>query len=255
MSTTSPPTKVTPRLLLVEDDYRLRTLLERFLTDHDFAVTGVASLKTLTQTLERQVVDLIVLDLSLPDGDGLDWCRRLRSQGDATPVVILTAKGDDVDRIVGLEIGADDYLPKPCNPRELESRIRAVLRRHTPAVPGAPSKAPQVVTFGPWSLDLATRQLCFEGSPRSITTGEFAVLSVLVTHPHQPLSRDKLMTLARGREHGAFDRSIDVQISRLRRLLEAESGQPRYIQTVWGVGYVFVPDVASEDGAPQPSKP
>jgi len=155
---------------------------------------------------------------------------------------MLTAKGDEVDRIVGLEMGADDYLPKPFNPRELLARIRAVLRRHTIELPGAPSTAEKVVSFGSYQLNLATRELSRDGDPVALTSGEFAVLKVLVSHPREPLSRDKLMNLARGREYTATERSIDVQVSRLRRLLEQDPAQPRYLQTVWGLGYVFVPD-------------
>jgi two-component system phosphate regulon response regulator OmpR len=159
------------------------------------------------------------------------------------PIIMLTAKGDDVDRIVGLEVGADDYLAKPFNPRELVARIQAVLRRRPPAaVPGAPSADAQVAEFGEFRLNLATRSLTKSGEDIALTTGEFALLKVLVQHPRTPLSRDKLMELARGREFGAFDRSIDVQISRLRRLVEPDPSKPAYIQTVWGFGYVFIPD-------------
>jgi len=156
---------------------------------------------------------------------------------------MLTAKGDEIDRIVGLEMGADDYLPKPFNPRELVARINAVLRRRQPAgPPGAPEAQGERHQFGAFTLDLATRSLTREGKDLSLTTGEFSVLKVLVQHPRQPLSRDKLMELARGREYEVFDRSIDVQISRLRKIVEQDPAKPRHIQTVWGFGYVFVPD-------------
>jgi two-component system phosphate regulon response regulator OmpR len=156
---------------------------------------------------------------------------------------MLTAKGDDVDRIVGLEVGADDYLAKPFNPRELVARIQAVLRRRPPpAPPGAPSIDKEIAEFGEFKLNLSTRSLTNKGEDVALTTGEFALLKVLVQHPRVPLSRDKLMELARGREFGAFDRSIDVQISRLRRLIEPDPSKPAYIQTVWGFGYVFIPD-------------
>jgi two-component system phosphate regulon response regulator OmpR len=159
---------------------------------------------------------------------------------------MLTAKGDDVDRIVGLEMGADDYLPKPFNPRELLARINAVLRRKAPAgPPGAPA-AGGVFQFGEFSLNLSTRSLTRGGKNVSLTTGEFSVLKVLVQHPRQPLSRDKLMELARGREYEVFDRSIDVQISRLRKIVEDDPAHPKHIQTVWGFGYVFVPDTESK---------
>jgi two-component system phosphate regulon response regulator OmpR len=181
----------------------------------------------------------------MPGEDGLSICRRLRAAKDTTPIIMLTAKVEDVDRIVGLEVGADDYLPKPFNPRELLARIHAVLRRRPPQeAPGAPSKEPQTVVFGPYEFDLSLRRLSKNGEQISLTTGEFSMLKALVRHPRQPLSRDKLAQLARGREFEPFDRSLDVQISRLRKMLEPDPSQPRYIQTVWGVGYVFVPDGA-----------
>jgi len=183
-----------------------------------------------------------VLDLMMPGEDGLTICRRLRGTGDKTPIIMLTAKGDEVDRIVGLEMGADDYLPKPFNPRELLARIHAVLRRQGTQPPGAPEGDSELVHFGNIDVDLAARTLKRGTETLPLTTGEFAVLKVLLQHPRQPLSRDKLMSLARGREQGPFDRAIDVQVSRLRKLIEADASQPRYLQTVWGFGYVFVPD-------------
>jgi len=195
--------------------------------------------------LERENFHLIVLDLMLPGEDGLSICRRLRQQGSTIPIVMLTAKGDEVDRIIGLELGADDYLPKPFNPRELLARIKAVMRRQTQDVPGAPAQQEAEISFGEFSLDLATREMYHGDEAIALTSGEFAVLKVLVTHPREPLSRDKLMNLARGRDYSALERSIDVQVSRLRRLIEKDPANPRYIQTVWGLGYVFVPDGAA----------
>ncbi len=232
--------ETTARLLLVDDDVRLRELLVRYLETQGFAVKGVGDAVQMRQALDRGHYDLIVLDLMLPGENGLDICRRLRGQGDTTPIVMLTAKGDEIDRIVGLEIGADDYLPKPVNPRELLARIRSVLRRVQPAV-GAPHAEGGEIAFGPFKLDLGRRELSREGVALKLTSGEFAVLSVLLRHPRQPLSRDRLMSLARGREHDAFERSIDVSIARLRKLLEEDPHSPRMLQTVWGVGYVYVP--------------
>lgn len=233
------------RILIVDDDLRTRSLLERYLKDQGFAVSTAENGRTLEATLAERRVDLMVLDLMLPGEDGLSLCRRLRAAGHAVPIIMLTAKGDDVDRIVGLEVGADDYVSKPFNPRELVARINAVLRRRQPlAAPGAPAPQTIVVHFGHCELNLGTRTLKKSGETLPLTTGEFAVLETLVSHPRQPLSREKLMELARGREHGAFDRSMDVQVSRLRRLIEDRPAAPRYLQTVWGFGYVFVPDEA-----------
>ena len=233
------------KLLVVDDDPKLRELLRRYLGDNQFEVSLAQDGAAMNRLMLREHFDLIVLDLMLPGEDGLAIVRRLRGANDRTPIVMLTARGDDVDRIVGLEVGADDYLPKPFNPRELLARIHAVLRRRPSAeLPGAPSAEPAEVSFGPFRLDLATRAFTRDGEPVPLTTGEFAVLKVLVQHARMPLSREKLMALARGREYGAYDRSLDVHVSRLRKLIEADPQQPRYIQTVWGVGYVFVPDDA-----------
>ena len=225
------------RIIVVDDDARLRELLNRYLSEQGYSVRAVADGNDMNRWLARERYDLMVLDLMMPGEDGLSICRRLRGLGDKMPIIMLTAKGDDVDRIVGLEVGADDYLPKPFNPRELVARIQAVLRR-APATqpPGAPTAEQQVVEFGEFSFNLGTRSLARTGEQLPLTTGEFALLKVLVQHPRTPLSRDKLMELARGREFGAFDRSIDVQMSRLRKLIEADHAKPALIQTVWGFG-------------------
>ena len=238
------------RVIVVDDDARLRELLNRYLGEQGFTVRAVADGNDMNRWLARERYDLMVLDLMMPGEDGLSICRRLRGLGDKIPIIMLTAKGDDVDRIVGLEVGADDYLAKPFNPRELVARIQAVLRR-APATqpPGAPTAEQQVVGFGEFSFNLGTRSLSRNGELLPLTTGEFALLKVLVQHPRTPLSRDKLMELARGREFGAFDRSIDVQISRLRKLIETDPAKPAYIQTVWGFGYVFIPDGKDSKGA------
>lgn len=195
--------------------------------------------------LAREVFNLVVLDLMLPGEDGLTACRRLRGANNQIPIIMLTAKGDELSRIKGLELGADDYLAKPFNPDELMARVKAVLRRQSAPVPGAPGSEDESVTFGDYELSLATRELKRGDEVHMLTTGEFAVLKALVMNARQPLTRDKLMNLARGREWDALERSIDVQISRLRRMIEPDPSKPRYIQTVWGVGYVFVPDGAA----------
>ncbi|MDY0073513.1 MAG: two-component system response regulator OmpR [Thauera sp.] len=230
------------RILLVDDDARLRDLLTRYLQEQGFAVKAVIDAAAMDRALHREHYDLMVLDLMLPGEDGLAICRRLRAADNNLPIIMLTAKGDEVDRIVGLEMGADDYVAKPFNPRELVARIQAVLRRQPHSLPGAPTAEDEVVSFGRVRVNLGTRLLERDGEEIQLTTGEFSLLKVLLQHPRQPLSRDKLMELARGREYGVFDRAIDVQISRLRKLVEEDPTKPRFLQTVWGFGYVFVPE-------------
>lgn len=235
----------TSKILVVDDDMRLRSLLERYLVEQGYQVRSAANAEQMDRLLERENFHLLVLDLMLPGEDGLSICQRLRQNENTIPIVMLTAKGDEVDRIIGLELGADDYLPKPFNPRELLARIKAVMRRQAPEVPGAPTQQEEQIEFGEFSLNLATREMYHGDESIALTSGEFAVLKVLVSHPREPLSRDKLMNLARGRDYSALERSIDVQVSRLRRLIEKDAANPRYIQTVWGLGYVFVPDGAA----------
>ena len=202
------------KILILDDDARIRDLLRRYLAQEGFDVILAEDSKALNRIMLRDAVDLIVLDLMMPSEAGLSICRRLRAANDRTPIIMLTAKGEDVDRIVGLEVGADDYLAKPFNPRELLARIHAVLRRRpTAEVPGAPSSDQEVVTFGPFSFDMGLRTLHKNGDELPLTTGEFAMLKTLVRHPRQPLSREKLAQLARGREFEPFDRSLDVQVS------------------------------------------
>ena len=225
----------TSKILVVDDDMRLRALLERYLMEQGYQVRSAANSEQMDRLIERENFHLLVLDLMLPGEDGLSICRRLRQNGNPIPIVMLTAKGDEVDRIIGLELGADDYLPKPFNPRELLARIKAVMRRQVQDVPGAPTQQEEEITFGEFALNLATREMYHGDEAISLTSGEFAVLKVLVSHPREPLSRD----------NSALERSIDVQVSRLRRLIEKDPANPRYIQTVWGLGYVFVPDGAA----------
>ena len=231
-----------PKILVVDDDVRLRDLLTRYLAEQGFVVSALADASQLDKKLQRDPPHLVVLDLMLPGEDGLAVCRRLRGAGETVPIIMLTAKGEDVDRILGLEMGADDYLPKPFNPRELVARIQAVLRRHNERLaPGAPTSEGRS-PFGTHTLDMAARTLERDGKTIALTTGEFSLIKVFVSHPRQPLAREKLMLLARGRDHEVFDRAIDVQVSRLRKLVEPDPTNPRYIQTVWGFGYVYVPD-------------
>jgi two-component system phosphate regulon response regulator OmpR len=239
---TSPASRL-DKIVVVDDDARIRDLLRRYLSQQGFDVLLAEDARALQRIMQRETVDLLVLDVMLPGEDGLSICKRLRSEGVRTPIIMLTAKGEDTDRITGLEIGADDYLGKPFNPRELLARIQAVLRRRPVAEsPGAPSAEQEVISFGDFVFDLGARSLQKNGQDIALTSGEFAMLKALARHPRQALSRDKLAQLARGREFEPFDRSLDVQVSRLRKMIEVDAAHPRIIQTVWGVGYVFVPD-------------
>ncbi|WP_411562446.1 two-component system response regulator OmpR [Pseudomonas shirazensis] len=240
--TSTPNTVEGDKILIVDDDPGLSSLLERFFTSKGYRTRAVPNVEQMDRLLAREVFNLVVLDLMLPGEDGLSACRRLRAANNQIPIIMLTAKGDELSRIKGLELGADDYLAKPFNPDELMARVKAVLRRQSVPVPGAPGSEDETVTFGDYELSLATRELKRGNEVHMLTTGEFAVLKALVMHAREPLTRDKLMNLARGREWDALERSIDVQISRLRRMIEPDPSKPRYIQTVWGVGYVFVPD-------------
>lgn len=231
------------KILLIDDDPRLRELVQRYLNEQGFSVDAFEDASKLEARLQRNRPHLLLLDLMIPGEDGLAVCRRLRAMGDNIPIIMLTARGDDIDRIIGLEMGADDYLPKPFNPRELLARIQAVLRRQKePSALAAPLTEGENFEFGEFRLEISNRKLMRNGEIVPLTNAEFALLRVFVSHPRSPLSRERLMELARGREHEAFDRSIDVQVSRLRKLIEPDSTEPRYLQTVWGFGYVFVPD-------------
>ena len=237
------PARSTPqRIWVVDDDPEQRRLVGTYLIDQGYDVRCLSSGEQLMARLESQRPDLVVLDVMLPGEDGLTLLRRLRDGGDDLPVVMLTAKGDGIDRIIGLEQGADDYLGKPFLPRELTARIEAVLRRRVALPAGTPLAEGQLVEFGENRLDLANRRLERNAQPVVITSGEFSLLAAFVQHPHRPLSRERLIELARGPESETDSRSMDVQVSRVRKLVEPDPTRPRYLQTVWGYGYVFVPD-------------
>ena len=233
-----------PHVLVVDDDREIRDLLARFLVKHGLRVTTAANGAEMRAALADWRIDLVVLDIIMPGEDGLSLCRRLRAES-SLPVIMLTAMGEEVDRIVGLEMGADDYLAKPFNPRELLARIKAVLRRASEA-PGAASD-PQpgtLLAFAGWSLDLDRRELSdADGVMVPLSGGEFNLLAAFATHPQRVLSRDQLLDLARGRDAQPFDRSIDVQVSRLRRKIEPNRKQPTLIKTVRSGGYTFTPAV------------
>lgn len=229
------------KLLVVDDDPGLRELLQEYLTSQGFEVIAVADGVEMEQFLRQHDVNLVILDLMLPGEDGLSLARKLRANSNL-PIIMLSARGDDVDRIIGLEVGADDYLAKPFNPRELLARIRAVLRRHEDnQTAAAGEEQGTTFRFGVYQLDLNSRSLIKAGVDVALTAGEFNLLRIFVDHPNRVLSRDQLMDLMKGYERSPFDRSIDVRVTRLRRKIEADPAAPEYIRTVWGEGYLFTP--------------
>jgi two-component system OmpR family response regulator len=223
-------------LLVVDDDHEIRSLLGRFLREHQYQVSLAADGEAMFEQLDQESIDLVILDLMLPGEDGFSLCRKLRAQS-SLPIIMLTASGDDVDRILGLELGADDYMSKPFNPRELVARIKAILRRSQQHTTTDPNKKTHY-TFNQWHLDRHTRQLTSpKGLAISLSSGEFDLLLCLLQHPQRILSRDQLLTLTKRREAAPFDRSIDIQISRLRKKIEVDPKNPQLIQTVRGGGY------------------
>ncbi|TNE64410.1 MAG: response regulator [Alphaproteobacteria bacterium] len=231
------------RILVVDDDPGIRDLVADFLGRHGFDVLTAESGVQLEETLAAEAIDLIILDVMMPGEDGLSLCRRLAANG-APPIIMLSAIGDDTDRIIGLEIGADDYLAKPCNPRELLARVRAVLRRRGDAASVPQTRDSALALFAGWQLHLSRRELKDpQGVVVNLSDGEFSLLRALVEHPQRVLSRDQLLEYARGRDSDAFDRSIDVQISRLRRKLDSDAGG-ELIRTIRNEGYMFLPKVS-----------
>jgi two-component system OmpR family response regulator len=236
-----------PHILIVDDHREIRELVSRALAKEGFRVSTAADGRAMRQALADSRIDLILLDLMLPGEDGLSLCRSLRSQSNI-PIIMLTAKGDEVDRVIGLEMGADDYLPKPFGSRELVARIRAVLRRNrgNAAAPDA-GEQPKHYRFDRWRLDTARRELVRDdGTVVPLSTGEYDLLVALAERPQRVLSRDQLLDLARGRTATTLDRSIDTQVSRLRRKIEEDPADPRIIKTVWGGGYMFTAIVTRE---------
>lgn len=254
------------KILVVDDDKGLRDLLQRYLTGQGFEVFTVADAVEMDAFFNRQTVDLLILDLMLPGEDGLSIARRLRASSEL-PIIILSAKGEEVEKIIGLEMGADDYLAKPFNPRELLARIRAILRRQGTAKP-YPEKqvsgsdisqkplennkkdtnsadkeiaddAHEIYKFGSYSLDVSNYRFYCNEREVSLTAGEFSLLHIFVTHPNRVLSRDQLMDLMKGYDRSPFDRSIDIRVTRLRKKIESDPKDPQYIRTIWGTGYLF----------------
>ena len=233
--------KAPDNILVVDDDDKLRALLIRYLGEEGFNVSGVADGESMDRYLDHNPVDLLVLDLMLPGEDGLSIARRLRGSRDM-PIIILSARGDEVDRIVGLEVGADDYLPKPFNPRELLARIRAVMRRtelHRPELLQA-ANAPKH-HFGEFSLDLESHSLMRGSEAVELTPGDFALLEAFVQRPNRVMSRDGLTEILKGYERSPYDRSVDVRVTRLRKKIEPDPEHPQFIRTIWGKGYMFTP--------------
>lgn len=246
-----------PHILVVEDNTEIRELVLRLLQREGFRAAGASDGKAMRKAMADGAFDLVLLDLMLPGEDGLSLCRTLRATS-RIPVIMLTAKGEEIDRVVGLELGADDYMAKPFSSRELIARIRAVLRRtngNDHATPAAHEEAAGDAgdyLFGRWRFDINRRELVRDGDLHvPLSTGEFDLLNVLVQRPQRVLTRDQLLDLARGRAAQAFDRSMDTQISRLRKKLEDDPSDPQIIKTIWGGGYMFAPAVqrAAKDGA------
>ena len=226
------------KLLLVDDDPELRELIGAYLSKQGFDVRTAENGREMDEVLQRHRIDLVLLDLMLPGEDGLSIAKRLKTS-EGMPIIMISAQGQDVDRIVGLEIGADDYLGKPFNPRELLARIRAVMRRSSGL-----SGMMETVEFGEFVLDRKTRRLTCEGRNIELTSGEFDLLGIFVDYPNSVMDRDKILDLLTGAERSPFDRSIDVRITRLRSKIEADPSAPVYIRTIWGKGYMFCPDAS-----------
>ncbi len=241
-----------PHILIVDDDRQIRAMLARFLAEHDMRVTQAGDGELMFKALEAGRFDVIVLDVMMPGDDGFTICRRLRS-ANTIPLILLTARNSETDRIVGLELGADDYVTKPFNPRELLARIRAILRRAGADPAAAQRLASAIYQFAGWTLDTSRRSLVSpQGVLTDLTTGEFDLLVAFVEHPQRVLNRDQLLDLARGRVSLAFDRSIDVQVSRLRRKIEGDPNAPALIKTVRNGGYFFTATVTAAAPAVSP---
>jgi two-component system OmpR family response regulator len=236
-----------PAHILIVDDHReIRDLVGRALAKDGFRVSTAADGRAMRKVMTDGRIDLVLLDLMLPGEDGLSLCRALRAESNI-PIIMLTAKGDEIDRVIGLELGADDYLPKPFGSRELIARIKAVLRRSRDRMTSLATDRPKRYRFDRWQLDTGARELLRDdGVTIPLSTGEFDLLMVMVERPQRVLSREQLLDLAGRRSANVLDRSIDTQVSRLRKKLEIDAGDPKIIKTVWGGGYMFTPTVSRE---------
>ena len=233
-------------ILIVDDDHEISSLLAEYLVKNGYKASTAGEGKAMWKALDENRIDLIVLDLNLPGDDGLTLCRNLRARS-SIPVIMLTARGEPVDRILGLEMGADDYLPKPFEPRELFARIRSVLRRTQALPPGTPASEPQQVRFAGWTMDFTARHLINpDGVVVALSGAEFRLLKIFVDHANRVLSRDQLLNFTQGRDADPFDRSIDLQISRLRQKLGEDARSPQIIKTVRNEGYVLATVVSRE---------
>jgi two-component system phosphate regulon response regulator OmpR len=228
------------KIIIIDDDRKIRDLIKQYLQDQGFDCSAGEHGKDLDKLILKASPDLIILDLMLPDENGLDICKRLRVNKIKTPIIMLTAKGDEVDRLIGLEMGADDYLPKPFNPRELLARINSIFRRHEMELSEKVNEVSgKTIQFDDFEFNPQERTLKKDKKEIDLTSGEFSLLKVFIENANQPLSRDQIMQLAKGKELDVFDRSIDVQISRIRKLIEEDPNKPKYLKTKWGFGYVF----------------
>jgi two-component system, OmpR family, phosphate regulon response regulator OmpR len=249
MSTTAYPAggAAAGRILVLDDEAEIRNMLERYLASHGFDVRTARNSAQLDTFLERQPYDLLILDIMMPDEDGLSVCKRLRARGETLPILMLTARGDPVDRVVGLELGADDYLAKPFVPTELLARVRAMLRRRSilvrqeQAVQGVLVGDADLLRFGLFAFDMGRKELWRDGGePVELGYAEMRLLCALAQTPNRPVSRANLIERARGAGYEATNRSVDVQVLRLRQIIETDASMPRHIRTVWGIGYMLV---------------
>lgn len=232
------PTGKMPRILILDDENELRQMLTHYLREQQFDVRAVADSIRLDRYLQREHYDLLILDIMMKPEDGLSVCRRLRGEGMMMPVLMLTARGEPVDRVIGLESGADDYLAKPFLPQELVARIRAIFRRQQ-LERGAIQQLPERVTFGDFTLHLIRQELWQQNQPVELNSAEMQLLVALASSLNRPVSRENLISRARGREYNALDRSVDVQVLRLRKIIEVNPATPRWLKTVWGMGYML----------------